>query len=400
MHPHPAPPSSAHTTPRDPGIDTLRGLAIVLVVLHHIAIRFPLKGTALAQWLPKPLRYALTTMGYEAVFVFFVVSGFLTAGNSLRRWGSLQAIDARRFYRQRFARIVPGLLAVVLVLSGMHLAGVPDFVIDGPGQSLPRAAAAALGLHLNWYEGATGYLPGAWDVLWSLSIEEAFYLAFPLLCLGLRPAGVLAAFLALLVLAMPWLRAMGGINEIWLEKSYGPGLSAIALGVLAACAAHERLVSQALALVLGLAGLGGLLSVLLAEGWLWPRLGHGVMLLLAGASAALLLACDAARRHGVSLALPGLGWLRAWGRLSYEIYLTHMFVVLAAVALARHWQAPPAHAPLWYLPVLAVSWGLGAVVARTFTGPCERWLRTFTPQPASPGPGLHPWPGTSRGPRP
>ena len=38
-------------------------------------------------------------------------------------------------------------------------------------------------MHLNWLEARTGYLPAAWNVLWSLSVEEAFYLAFPLLCM-------------------------------------------------------------------------------------------------------------------------------------------------------------------------------------------------------------------------
>ena len=157
---------------RNPGIDLLRGLAIVLVVFNHLCLRIPLKQTALAEVLPAWFLSRLNYNGYEAVFVFFVISGYLIAGNALRRWGSLERIDMRAFYARRFARIVPCLLALVAVLAVLHLLAVPDYTIDRPGQSLPGAIWSALGLHLNWYEGCTGYLPGNWDVLWSLSIEQ------------------------------------------------------------------------------------------------------------------------------------------------------------------------------------------------------------------------------------
>jgi len=113
-----------------------------------------------------------------------------------------------------------------------HLAGVQDYVITHSNQSLPRAILSALGLHLNWYEGHTGYLPGNWDVLWSLSIEEVFYLAFPLVCLGLRRTWLMVPALALLALALPHSRAMLAGNEIWQEKAYLPGMAGIAAGVL------------------------------------------------------------------------------------------------------------------------------------------------------------------------
>ncbi|MEP7186944.1 MAG: acyltransferase [Rhodanobacter sp.] len=140
-------------SPRNPGIDLLRGLSILFVILNHLGLRIPLKKTALADVLPSWFLSRLNYNGYEAVFVFFVISGFLIAGNAVQRWGGLERIDLRAFYARRFARIVPCLLVLLVVLVVLHLLAVPDYVISRPGQSLPGAMWAAVGLHLNWYEG-------------------------------------------------------------------------------------------------------------------------------------------------------------------------------------------------------------------------------------------------------
>jgi peptidoglycan/LPS O-acetylase OafA/YrhL len=357
---------------RNAGIDLLRGLAIVLVVFNHLGLRIPLKKTALAEVLPTWLLSRLNYNGYEAVFVFFVISGFLIAGNALRRWGSLERIDMRAFYARRFARIVPCLLALVVVLSVLHLAGVRDYTIIHANQSLPRAIVAALGLHLNWYEGQTGYLPGNWDVLWSLSIEEVFYIGFPLVCLLTRRRAVLLPMLVLLALSMPFTRAVLDGNEIWQEKAYLPGMAAIATGVIGALlAARWPAPSAGQVRALYAFGVIGLLASMLGGRWLWPLLHDGVMLLLTASVMSLLIACQARPPRPWR----SFGWLRAWGRLSYEIYLSHMFVVFSVVRLYRVTDGDPRWGFLWYLLALPLCWLLGMAVERWLSLPCERWLR-------------------------
>ena len=359
---------------RNGGIDALRGIAILLVILNHIGIRIPLAKTALADVLPARFLRDLNYNGYEAVFVFFVISGFLITCRAIERWGNLRAIPLRDFYVRRGARILPCLLALVVVLALLHAAGVANFVIDRPVQSLPGAVSAALGLYLNWYEGVTGYLPGNWDILWSLSIEEAFYLGFPLLCLLCAGTRWFVAILVALVLSMPFTHAAAAGNEIWQEKAYLPGMAAIAVGVLAALLARAHQPSQRAAFALRCVGWIGILAVLFAGRWIWQALLDGYLLVLTGAAACLVLGMhwNTSAARGL---FPGSTWLRSCGRLSYEIYLTHMFCVFAVVGLARATATDAARGWIWYAPAIAACWLLGWIVARTFSIPVERSLR-------------------------
>jgi len=365
--------ASAAIDPRNRGIDSLRGIAIILVILNHIGIRIPLAKTALAGFVPARVLQDLNYNGYEAVFVFFVISGFLITRRSLERWGSLRAVPLREFYLRRGARILPCLLALVGVLALLHVMRVDHFVIERPQQSLPGAVTAALGLYLNWYEGITGYLPGNWDILWSLSIEEVFYLGFPLLralCGGTR---WFVAILLALVLSMPFTHAAAAGNEIWQEKAYLPGMAAIAVGILAALLARDRQASPRTAFALRCAGWIGIVAILFAGRWIWHALLDGYLLVLTGAAACLVLGMhwDAATPRRIRYN----AWLRSCGRFSYEIYLTHMFCVFAIVDLARATGTDGVQGWLWYAPAIALSWLLGWIVARAFSTPVERRLR-------------------------
>lgn len=165
-------------------IDGLRALAVIAVLIFH----------AFPDALPG---------GYIGVDIFFVISGYLISGiifRSLRRGH----FSFRDFYARRIRRIFPCLILVLLVsyAAGWFL------LLPGPFQQLGRQIAASAGFVQNmvlWTEA--GYFDTATELkplmhLWSLSIEEQFYLIFPLLIYSLwslreRQRGMWLVLLAL-----------------------------------------------------------------------------------------------------------------------------------------------------------------------------------------------------------
>ena len=128
---------------RNPGIDLLRGVAILLVILLHLRIRIPVKDSLIADVLPDWVVKAFTDRGHEAVYLFFVISGFLITTHTLTRWGALHRMDAKAFWARRAARILPCLLTLIAVLSVLHLLNVQGYMIWREGQSLSGAVVAA-----------------------------------------------------------------------------------------------------------------------------------------------------------------------------------------------------------------------------------------------------------------
>lgn len=354
-------------------IDLLRGLSILAVILLHGALRLRFAGYTLEPDLPRWLYHLLFWNGNNGVTVFFAVSGFLITHGSIRRFGSLANVPPGVFYRFRFARIAPLLLALLAVLSLLHLAGAEGFVIKNT--SLGRALLSALTFHLNWLEAKAGYLPAAWDVLWSLSVEEMFYLVFPLACLMVRRgrAGYAAflVFLCAFAAAGPFARTVWANNEIWQEKSYLGGMDGIALGCLSAILTHARQGRRLpAARLVEAAGWAALLLVALWPRWSWLRVvgraGLDGTILAVGACLIMMPTTLAARPGGV-IGAP-LRWL---GRHSYEVYLTHEFLIIWGTMLHVRWPVLPLG--MWFALSVAVSAAVGAAVARWFTEPLRLW---------------------------
>ena len=309
--------------------------------------------------------------------VFFAISGFLITTMSLRRWGALGNIRVADFYRLRFARIVPVLALLLVILTVLHLAHVPGFVIKAH-TSLPRALLAAATFHINWLESQRGYLPPNWDVLWSLSVEEVFYLFFPLICWLTKARTAFIVFLLGFVIVGPFARTVLTHNELWADYGYLSCMDAIALGCIAAMVAARACLRRAQLITLQVAGAGLVLLIMTARPLVRAmhiyQVGLDVTCLAIG-TCLLQIAIAQRNRSGRWLSAP----IRWFGRNSYEVYLTHMFVVTWGIQIFVD-----AHLTLWhpvvYVVMLIVAGFLGAVVARFYSEPLNRRLRTFWQQ--------------------
>lgn len=354
------------------GIDILRGLAIFFVVMLHVHVHLLMDKVHYGRAIPKDLLRALVWNGQTGVQMFFAVSGFLITTTSLRRWGTLSKVSPRGFYLMRFARIAPLLLALLAVLSALQWAGVAGFVIPPQQVGLGRALVAALTFHINVLSAHRGYLPGAWDILWSLSVEEMFYLFFPLACILLARRKLMVPLLCLFVVLGPFARTHG--NTIWREKSYLGGMDAIALGCLTALLCRRRRFPSRLLRIFGACGAALLFFVLgcgrLAYAWGLDALGLEMTVLAIGTCLVMIAASQSQWR-----APRVLSPLLDLGQRSYEVYLTHMFVVVALFHLFAMWGKPLA--AIWALFVAAVvlSTFLGDGVARLYSEPMNRLIR-------------------------
>jgi peptidoglycan/LPS O-acetylase OafA/YrhL len=228
-------PGPVRGIPRFDTVDLLRGFSVLGVVLLHDAIFLRGAGRPVGKTLPAWLRFIIFSNGGNGVSAFFAISGFLITFISIRRFGSLGQVTPLRFYRIRFARIMPPLLLFLGILSVLHLSNVRAYHIKPTVGTLPQALSATLTFQVNWFEAVHGWLPPAWTVLWTLSVEEVFYLFFPLLCFALmkkqwsRPVFIALLF-GLVIFGpfarMPWYTT----NRIWNYQSYLGNIDNIALG--------------------------------------------------------------------------------------------------------------------------------------------------------------------------
>ena len=147
-----------------PGLDGLRAIAVAGVFLYHSRIA----------WLPG---------GFLGVDLFFVLSGYLITSLLLVEWEARNRIDLRRFWLRRARRLLPAL--VVVVLAALVLAAI--FARDDLARTRGDAVSSLL-YYTNWHEIVANHSyfnlmgrPSLLQHLWSLAVEEQFYVIWPLL---------------------------------------------------------------------------------------------------------------------------------------------------------------------------------------------------------------------------
>ena len=154
-----------------PGLDGLRGLAVAAVMVYH----------ANSEWLPG---------GFLGVEVFFVISGYLITLLLIGEHERTGRVSLRDFYLRRARRLLPALFALLIGITIYTTL----FRRDALGQ-LRGDVVAALGYVSNWYQiwVGQGYTASGDFAplrhLWSLAVEEQFYVIWPLVMIGLLRLG-------------------------------------------------------------------------------------------------------------------------------------------------------------------------------------------------------------------
>jgi len=361
-------------------VDLLRGLAIFFVLMNHVNMRLLGAEVPYTNGLPKQLVSSLVWNGQFGVQIFFAVSGFLITATTIRRWGTLSRLSLRGFYLMRFARIVPLLLLLLAVLSLLHFAQVQHFVVPAKTGGLARALFAALTFHINVLEARRGYLPGSWDILWSLSVEEIFYLFFPLVALLFGRRKPLIVLLLGLVVMGPFARTtFAHGNEVWREYSYLGGMDAIALGCLTALLLTRFRFTRCVLCLFASMGAAFLILILgfSIRDEAWGLAGSGLdMTILAIGTCMVIIAVTQAEWTSPRFMNP----LLSLGQRSYEVYLTHMFVVFAAFQVFVLAGKPMIAVLALFLVVILVAGFLGEAVARCYSEPMNQFIRGRYPQ--------------------
>ncbi len=172
-----------------PGLDVLRGLAILMVLPSHSYADKANEFHQVGSW-PVTLLYGTSQWGYEGVLLFFVLSGLLITGILMD--SKTHQDYYRGFYLRRFLRIAPAYLLLLAVLKLTHW-------IDWPylGVCILYLANVCSLFHLKPEYGP----------IWSLSVEEQFYLTWPLAVRKLSTRALLWLSIAIVALT-PILRLL------------------------------------------------------------------------------------------------------------------------------------------------------------------------------------------------
>jgi peptidoglycan/LPS O-acetylase OafA/YrhL len=369
-----------------PELDALRFFAFLWVFVFHRMDYAPIDPAT------QPLAYSIYTAGAFGVPLFFLLSSFLIVELLLRERAQTGSIHIKAFYVRRMLRIWPLYLAAFFGLAALgHY--LPDV-----GPKTYRSWLAFLLFAGNWYILRYGWIAGPIDPLWSIAVEEQFYIAIPLLArFGGRK--ILAA-VSLGLLAVSYITSVhyarlvySGESGQWLNSWFQ--FQFFAAGALLAIALHGRVPRWPMVLRVAV-------FLVAAACWIYAVMGPGVKSYDAHTTVAGAIG-------GWSLVLLGtilflfsvLGipefyvprWLAYLGRISYGLYIFHALLFHLCFEAGEHWlprrwlalHLPPSVFPLvGTMLVLALTIACAALSYRYFERPFLKLKDRFTLVPSRP----------------
>lgn len=298
-----------------PALDGLRALAVLAVLFYHANVL----------WLPG---------GFLGVEIFFVVSGYLITALLRAEYRAHQSINLKQFWARRARRLLPALFAMLGAVLVYAVIFLPDEVA-----SLRGDVVAAFTYITNWYLIAEqkSYFeemgrPSLLRHLWSLAVEEQFYLLWPLifafLLTRLKSRAAMLVLMFGAVVSAVWMgflfqpdtdpsRVYYGTDTRAAGLLIGAALAFVSLPRLTTSRARRWLLD-----LLGVAALGGLIAICLTWSEFDAFLYQGGMILVA-ALTALVIASIVAPSSPLFATVLGVGVLRWIGLRSYALYLWH-----------------------------------------------------------------------------
>lgn len=344
-----------------PQLDGLRFCAFLGVFISHVTYAVGELPTGRVRWYHAEWwGQSALLAGALGVVLFFALSSYLITSLLVREWDTTGRIDVPAFWMRRILRIWPlyfGFLLVYVAIGGLT---VPVF--------------AALSIFAgNWAEIVWRVDTGLAHPLWSVSVEEQFYLTWPLLLAALPRRFLRHAAIGLVVTGVAVRYALfangASITSVWLNTF--SHLDAIGIGALIALGPQIHL-APAVRAALGGASAFALVACagvawfeFVQSSAIYPRAGAATLTLLgvAVACGGLLLASLAGSTW---LSRPGIAYL---GRISYGLYVFHS----TAVWLVGDW---------WWVYRLPAAFALtvafAAVSYRFFERPFLRMKARFT----------------------
>jgi peptidoglycan/LPS O-acetylase OafA/YrhL len=366
-----------------PELDGLRFFSFLVVFISHAHLlqrdTFAGSSPLIAEaglWLQ-----SATHLGYAAVAVFFVLSSYLITELLFREHERTGKIDIPAFYARRALRIWPlyfFFLAIALVIE-------PRLGLPGLTNAQLPWYCAFLG---NWQIVATQEIPrSATQLLWTVAIEEQFYLAWPLLIALVSPkrlGWICTGLLAAGTLARTYL-CLTGASFYTIHFNTFTHFDAIAWGSLLAIANRAGWFQRWNFTARGLLCVGGLLLALVTQRYLaeprnvplWPLLAYP---LFAIAGAAIVAgAMRSPQSHPGWLTNP---WFVQWGKISYGLYIWHILAIFVVYGLG--WC--PARSPWTIVYALPVTFALATMSYHWIEQPFLRWKRQWSRVETSPPP--------------